>query len=80
MEFKETIPPAAVGSYVSPDEAAKAIAVLSQVLLRLEGRPRNDRLQACIGFAQDALWTAAFPNDPFTLLDLIADQAQNAMG
>lgn len=65
---------------LTPEEAAAAITALRRVLDRLGGRNDADRLQACIGFAQDALWAAAFPDDPYTMLDLIASQAETTMG
>jgi len=68
------------GTYLSPVTAEAAINTLRIVLERLGDRADTNRLRACIGFAQEALWAAAYPDDPTSMLDQIADQAQNAMG
>lgn len=65
---------------VSTSGAVEAIHALQLVADRLEANRGHDRLQACIAFAQEALWAAAYPNDPNTMLDQVADQAQSAMG
>ena len=64
--------------YISPEEAAQAIRILRAVEDRL-GKD-SSRLAACLGFARDAVWTAAFPDDPAGLLSVIAHQAEIAMG
>jgi len=68
------------GMYLVPADAAQAIAALRIVLERLGDRADTNRLQACIGFAQEALWATAYPDDPNSMLELIANQAEHAMG
>jgi hypothetical protein len=80
MNNHDTIPNETLkGAYLAPADAAQAIACLRTVLSRLDGRTGN-RLQACIGFAQEALWAASYPDVPNSMLELIAYQAEDAMG
>jgi hypothetical protein len=59
-------------------QAASAIAVLKRVEARLS--EKDGALIRCIGFAKDAAWAAAYPDDPIGMLGVIAAQAENAMG
>ena len=70
-----TIP---AGTHLSPTEATQAILTLNKLEARLGAD--SDKLSLCIGFTKDALWAAAYPDDPNSMLDLIAGQADNALG
>ena len=67
--------------YISPEEATAAIATLAKLERRLEPAALGPaRLHACVGFTRDALWAAAYPDDPYGMLDIIAARADNALG
>ena len=68
------------GTYIGPAEARIAIETLAKLERRLEERLGGGRLHACVGFSKDALWAAAYPDDPYGMLDIIAAQAENALG
>ena len=73
-------PTLGAGSYISAAEAQAAIETLAKLERRLEERPGPARLHSCVGFSKDALWAAAYPDDPYGMLDIIAAQAENALG
>jgi len=74
------IPNESLAGYLSPSDAAKAIDAILIVEQRLTGTKDSSRMLACLGFARDALWTAAYPADPHGLLSVMAHQAEIAMG
>lgn len=66
--------------YIAANDARDAIATLRAVLDRLGARPETEQLAICIAFAQEALWAASYPDDPYSMLDMIAANAENALG
>ena len=62
--------------YLSPEEATAAIATLVKVDERLE----ESTLSRCIAYAKEALWAAAYPDDPYTMLNQVQEQAEIALG
>jgi hypothetical protein len=64
-------------TYINPKDAAAAIRVLRAVEDRLPKTPQN-ALERCIGFAKDAIWAAAYPDDPYSMLNQVADAAADA--
>lgn len=66
-------------AYISPSEASQAITLLKHVEERLADA-NGGALAICIGFAKEALWAAAYPDDPYEMLGKVEQDAKNAMG
>jgi len=63
-------------NYISPDEAADAIQLMREIQTRLDND--DSALTRHLAFACDAVWAAAYPDDPYSMLNQIADAAADA--
>jgi hypothetical protein len=64
----------AQAQHVSPEQAADAIATLRAVEDRLA--KADGALARHLSWAREAVWAAAYPDDPSTMLENVSDMAE----